>query len=163
MRIWEALQALDTDTPWDRRFRTMYLLTGGFFLVRTMVAAYQGNPGESLGWLMVGLPIAGIGIVGMPAVRKVVGRVEGPRSPSVLRKRWVAHRESVIRCGFALSGTAIGLIASAVSLRSQTLSWAITSVLIASALFAGLALFHWLVADSSVRSMLVMSNRIDPL
>ena len=162
MSIWDALQALDTNTQSDRRFRITYLLIGAFFLIRAAVAVSQGNVAESLGWLMVAVPLGGIGVIGMNAVRKFLGRVEAPSAPLALHERWITHPQSVVRCGFAMIGTAIGLAACFVSLRAHPFNPSIALVLMMSVLFAGLGLFHWLIADASVRSMLVMKSRMDP-
>jgi len=156
---WAALQAIDENSPAERGFRAGYIFAGAFFIARGVLAALGGHPAESLGWLTVGLPLTGIGLVGLSSVRKVLAKVSPPSAPRELHERWSTHRESVVRSLLALIGTVCGIVAVLISLRSHPFSMSVLLVLVMSGFTAGVALFHWLLADSAVRSALITGER----
>lgn len=152
---WVALQALDADTPAERAIRLAYIVVGAFFAARGVVGASGGHLEELFGWLTIGLPFAGIGFIGLPFVRRALEKLVVPSVPRQLERRWRAHPESVARSLVAWSGAICGILAALLSLRIHPFSGSVLLVLLMSALVAGLAVFHWLVADPAVRSELV--------
>jgi hypothetical protein len=156
---WDVLQAFDASTPAERGFRVGYIVVGAFVIARGVLAASGGRPAELLGWLTVGLPLTGIGLVGLTSVRKALGKISSPSAPRELHERWAAHRESVVRSLLAFIGAACGIAAALISLQSHAFNTSVLLVLIMSALMAGVALFHWLVADPAVRSALIGEYR----
>jgi hypothetical protein len=148
IKMWEALQAVDSGTQHERRFRAIYLALGCLFLFAAVIAGAQHEFERFLGILTVGFPIGGIGLAGLRPVSNYVRKYRRWSTRLTgLRRRWAGHPESVLRSASAVLGCIFGLATLLVGLASHGFTVSSWLTLLMTALIAGTGYFHWQMAD----------------